>query len=293
MAISKINREDIAQELREYCKKFNSQNRAAAAIGIAAATVSAILNSDWDLVSDAMFTKIADAIGYEASSWQAIETRPWKAFTQILRDAQENAFVMAVTSDAGSGKTFTSKNYAKSHAEAYHISCKSDWSKKDFLIEIGRAIGNRTDGKRVTVLVEDIISTLRWRDTQPLLILDEADKLSDTVLQLFITLYNDLEGKCGIVLCATDHLEMHIRRGVNLGHTGFNEIISRVGRKFVVLPPVSSKDVTMICEANGLTKADEINEVLIGSAYEGKAKGKNALYDLRRVHRIIDAKKLS
>lgn len=291
--ISNINKEDIAQELREYCQKFNSQNRAAAAIGIAPATVSAILNNDWALVSDAMFTKVADAIGYEASSWQAIETKVWKNFNKILSDAQENAFVMAVTSDAGSGKTFTSKNYVKSHAEAYHISCKSYWTKKDFLIEIGRAIGNRTDGKRVTVLVDEIINTLRWRDSKPLLILDEADKLSDTVLQLFITLYNDLEGKCGIVLCATDHLEMHIRRGVNLGHTGFNEIISRLGRKFIALPSITSRDVTMICEANGITSADDINEVLIGSAYEGKAKGKNALYDLRRVHRIIDAKKLN
>lgn len=291
--ISQINREDIAQELREYCQKFNSQNRAAAAIGIAPATVSAILNNDWALVSEAMFIKIADAIGYEASSWQAIETKVWKIFNKILNDAQENAFVMAVTSDAGSGKTFTSKSYVKNHAEAYHISCKSYWTKKDFLIEIGRAIGNKTDGKRVTVLVDEIINTLRWRDSKPLLILDEADKLSDTVLQLFITLYNDLEGRCGIVLCATDHLEMHIRRGVNLGHTGFNEIISRLGRKFIALPSITSKDVTMICEANGITTAEAINEVLIGSAYEGRAKGKNALYDLRRVHRIIDAKKLN
>lgn len=291
--ISQINREDIAQELREYCQKFNSQNRAAAAIGIAPATVSAILNNDWALVSEAMFIKIADAIGYEAISWQAIETKVWKNFNKILNDAQENAFVMAVTSDAGSGKTFTSKNYVKNHAEAYHISCKSYWTKKDFLIEIGRAIGNKTDGKRVTVLVDEIINTLRWRDSKPLLILDEADKLSDTVLQLFITLYNDLEGRCGIVLCATDHLEMHIRRGVNLGHTGFNEIISRLGRKFIALPSITSKDVTMICEANGITTAEAINEVLIGSAYEGRAKGKNALYDLRRVHRIIDAKKLN
>ena len=290
---SQINREDIAQESREYCQKFNSQNRAAAAIGIAPATVSAILNNDWALVSEAMFIKIADAIGYEASSWQAIETKVWKNFNKILNDAQENAFVMAVTSDAGSGKTFTSKNYVKNHAEAYHISCKSYWTKKDFLIEIGRAIGNKTDGKRVTVLVDEIINTLRWRDSKPLLILDEADKLSDTVLQLFITLYNDLEGRCGIVLCATDHLEMHIRRGVNLGHTGFNEIISRLGRKFIALPSITSKDVTMICEANGITTAEAINEVLIGSAYEGRAKGKNALYDLRRVHRIIDAKKLN
>lgn len=291
--ISQINREDIAQELREYCQKFNSQNRAAAAIGIAPATVSAILNNDWALVSEAMFIKIADAIGYEASSWQAIETKVWKNFNKILSDAQENAFVMAVTSDAGSGKTFTSKSYVKNHAEAYHISCKSYWTKKDFLIEIGRAIGNKTDGKRVTVLVDEIINTLRWRDSKPLLILDEADKLSDTVLQLFITLYNDLEGRCGIALCATDHLEMHIRRGVNLGHTGFNEIISRLGRKFIALPSITSKDVTMICEANGITTAEAINEVLIGSAYEGRAKGKNALYDLRRVHRIIDAKKLN
>lgn len=291
--ISQINREDIAQELREFCQKFNSQNRAAAAIGIAPATVSAILNNDWALVSEAMFIKIADAIGYEASSWQAIETKVWKNFNKILNDAQENAFVMAVTSDAGSGKTFTSKSYVKNHAEAYHISCKSYWTKKDFLIEIGRAIGNKTDGKRVTVLVDEIINTLRWRDSKPLLILDEADKLSDTVLQLFITLYNDLEGRCGIVLCATDHLEMHIRRGVNLGHTGFNEIISRLGRKFIALPSITSKDVTMICEANGITTAEAINEVLIGSAYEGRAKGKNALYDLRRVHRIIDAKKLN
>lgn len=291
--ISQINREDIAQELREYCQKFNSQNRAAAAIGIAPATVSAILNNDWALVSEAMFIKIADAIGYEASSWQAIETKVWKNFNKILNDAQENAFVMAVTSDAGSGKTFTSKSYVKNHAEAYHISCKSYWTKKDFLIEIGRAIGNKTDGKRVTVLVDEIINTLSWRDSKPLLILDEADKLSDTVLQLFITLYNDLEGRCGIVLCATDHLEMHIRRGVNLGHTGFNEIISRLGRKFIALPSITSKDVTMICEANGITTAEAINEVLIGSAYEGRAKGKNALYDLRRVHRIIDAKKLN
>ena len=86
---------------------------------------------------------------------------------------------------------------------------------------------------------------------------------------------------------------MHIRRGVNLGHTGFNEIISRLGRKFIALPSITSKDVTMICEANGITTAEAINEVLIGSAYVGRAKGKNALYDLRRVHRIIDAKKLN
>jgi len=286
--LSKMNREDIAQELQAYCERYDSQNRAAQSIGVAAATVSAIVNRDWEKVSDKMFITIADSIGYEWQEWQAIDTRPYKAFTTMLEDAQHDSLCMAVTSDAGSGKTFTCKQYVKAHQNAYHVSCKNYWSKKDFLVAVGKEVGNPTSGRRITDLVDDIISTLR-RDESPLLILDEADKLGDPVLQLFITLYNDLEGKCGIVLCATDHLESHIRKGVVLGHTGFNEIISRIGRKFVALPAVDQKDVTKICEANGITEPEAISDIMIGAAYEGKTKGKTAMYDLRRVRRKIDA----
>ena len=44
------------------------------------------------------------------------------------------------------------------------------------------------------------------------MVLDEADKLSDQVLYFFISLYNKLEDRVGIILCATDYLEKRIKK---------------------------------------------------------------------------------
>jgi hypothetical protein len=115
----------------------------------------------------------------------------------------------------------------------------------------------------------------------PLLILDEADKLSDQVLYFFITLYNQLEDHCGIVLIATDHLQKRINRGLKLNRKGYKEIYSRIGRKFVELHGVGSTDVAQICMANGINDTKQIKEIY--NDCEG---------DLRRVKRKIHAFKI-
>lgn len=55
-------------------------------------------------------------------------------------------------------------------------------------------------------MMDDIVDTLKRKDA-PLIILDEADKLTDQVLYFFISLYNQLEGHCGIILTATSFLQ--------------------------------------------------------------------------------------
>jgi hypothetical protein len=112
--------------------------------------------------------------------------------------------------------------------------------------------------------------------------MDEADKLSDQVLYFFITLYNQLEGHCGIVLAATPHLEKRIKRGIKLNKKGYTEIFSRLGRKFIELKGVCFSDVKAICQANGVNGATGIKE--IWDDCEG---------DLRRVKRKIHAWKKS
>ena len=62
-------------------------------------------------------------------------------------------------------------------------------------------------------MMDDIIDTLK-RKENPLVVLDEADKLSDQVLYFFISLYNQLEGHCGIILCATNFLDKRIKKGL-------------------------------------------------------------------------------
>jgi hypothetical protein len=112
----------------------------------------------------------------------------------------------------------------------------------------------------------------------PLIILDEADKLSDQVLYFFITLYSQLEDECGIVLCATSHLEKRILRGIKLNKKGYNEIWSRLGRKCVKLKGVTAADVAAICEVNGITDRARVESVIA-----------DCESDLRRVKRRVHA----
>lgn len=138
-----------------------------------------------------------------------------------------------------------------------------------------KCMGVSVSGTTVSEMMDDIVDTLKRKDA-PLIILDEADKLTDQVLYFFISLYNQLEGHCGIILTATSFLQKRIERGVRLNRKGYAEIYSRIGRKFVKLPVLNSEDIAAVCVANGLNDTKGINRIINES--EG---------DLRRVKRSV------
>ncbi len=102
----------IKEALAKYCERKGGQNKAANTLqGVSAALVSQVLNENWDLISDAKWRTIASQIGYTKTEWVGVETVDYKLLTQLLKDAQENAQVYAVTASAGSGKTYALKHY--------------------------------------------------------------------------------------------------------------------------------------------------------------------------------------
>ncbi len=136
-----------------------------------------------------------------------------------------------------------------------------------------RNMGTTIGGTTVSDMMDNIVDTLKRKDA-PLIVLDEADKLSDQVLYFFISLYNQLEGQCGIILTATGYLKARVEKGLRLNRKGYAEIYSRIGRKFVELPLLNSKDIAGVCVANGVSDAKTINSIVDGC--DG---------DLRRVKR--------
>ncbi len=120
------------------------------------------------------------------------------------------------------------------------------------MAELLQCMGIDSTGCTVPEMMSDIILALKKKET-PLVVLDEADKLSDQVLYFFIRLYNKLEDRVGIILCATDYLEKRIKKGVRTNRKGYKEIYSRVGRKFIPIQVVNSEDVAAVCIANGVT----------------------------------------
>ena len=261
--------------LAEYVEQKGSQNKAARSLNeVSAATVSQILSGNWDLISDDMWRNVAHQVGLERHPWNVAPTRGYAKMTQILTDAQDNALVLAVVGDAGCGKTEAIKTYTAANRNVYHLCCSEYWNRKHFLTELLRSLGIEATGT-VTEMMFDAIQALKKKDA-PLVILDEADKLSDQVLYFFISIYNQLEDHCGILLCATDYLEKRIKRGVRNSRKGYREIYSRVGRKFIGLPLANTKDVMAICNANGVTDRSDIARI-----------AEEADGDLRRVKRLV------
>lgn len=273
-------KKQITDALGIYCQQVGSQNRAANTLrGVSGATISQILNGNWDAIKEEMWRNVAAQIDYNPRAWVVVETRQYKRLCGILADAQQNSLVFGVVGDAGCGKSATLKAYAASAGNVIRLSCSEYWNRKKFLCELARAAGLDYTGATIAEIMDDIIHHVKRLQT-PLIVLDEADKLSDQVLYFFITLYNELEDRCGLILCATDYLEKRIKRGVNLNKKGYKEINSRLGRKFIPLQVVNSEDVAAVCVANGITDARTIAEIV-----------EDAECDLRRVKRKIHATK--
>ena len=271
----------IADSLRSYVATKGSQNQAARTLRqVSGATISQVLNGNWDLISDEMWRTIASQIGHDANGWQVIPTEGYNRMYHLLHDAQQNALVLAVTGDAGCGKSQAVKQYAAENQNVIVLSCSEYWNRKLFLNELLRALG-RTDyiGNTVGEMVAEAMLRLK-RLENVVLVLDEADKLNDQVLHFFITIYNQLEDQCGILMCATPYLEKRIKRGVQNNRKGYREIYSRIGRKFIPMPVVNDSTIADVCEANGITDSRTIARIIDDSDC-----------DLRRVKRLVHAAK--
>lgn len=272
-------KQQISEQLRAYVEQKGSGNKAAASMnGVSSATVSKVLSGKWDTISDDMWRSIAAQCGHKAEGWQLVETRAYKAMTFTLENAQRDSLVMAVIGEAGSGKTEAIKNYAAGGRNVYHLVCSEYWNRRTFMAKVLQSMGEIYSGTTVADMMDAIVDTLKRKES-PLIVLDEADKLSDQVLYFFISLYNQLEGRCGIIMTATRYLRARIEKGLRLNRKGYAEIYSRIGRKFVELPLHNSEDVAAVCAANGVTDPKAINSII------DEADG-----DLRRVKRSVWAK---
>ena len=276
--ITNEEKEMIRVRLGEYCEMKGSQKRAATSlVGVSPATVTQIVTGKWELINEKMWRSIAAQIGVKQTRWNIVETRNYKALSQIFADAQENALVLAVCGEAGTGKSLTAAHYGAENPNVYVLACSEYWNRKTFLRELLRVMGKNPAGDTVGDMVDDVVMELKRREN-PLIILDEADKLSDQVMFFFITFYNKLEDYCGIVLMATDYLEKKVRRGLRLNKKGYKEIYSRIGRRFVAMPGLSETDISDVCRANGVEGLREIDTVK-----------KDCEGDLRRVKRKCHA----
>ena len=275
------NKDGIRDALIEYCSNYPSQNRASESLtGVSAATVSQICNSKYASISDDMFSRVAVQIGYSLECWTLTENDTFGRITFAMADAQAYKNTTWVVGDAGCGKTTAAIEYRRTHRNVFYILCSEDMKKSDFVREIAKQVGAPVDGTNLRDVLEYAISMIAFL-SNPLIIFDEGDKLTDSVFSYFISIYNRLENKAGIIFLSTDYIKRRVENGLRYNKKGYKEINSRIGRKFFDVNVATEQDVYAICRANGLTDLAEIKRVQREAA-QGE-------YDLHRVKRVVHA----
>lgn len=299
--MANIQKNEIVQTIQEEKKRLGSYMRVATKVGVSEATISQMINGNWDNIKDTMWQKVATQLGMNAKHWHIAETLSFKQITNYVKATKERSLFMAISCKAGSGKTATLKTFAEQNKgqSVFYLQAR-EWSKRDFLMELCRILGVDT-GKGYTSVDKlglkaiDFLSNRKGKN--PLLIIDEADKLKPSALRWFITLYNELEDEIGVIIAGTENLEKTIKRGVKYNLLGFDEIDSRFGRKFINdIVGARLTDVEMICQANGITDKDLIKSIFQElKPKEITTAGGTAEFidDLRRLKRIIQRELLT
>ena len=270
----------IRESLRVYAARYASQNKASSSLkGVSVAVISKILNGKYDNISDEMFRNIASQVSRnKETGGQIVETSAYQEIRYALDDAQRWRNVTWVVGEAGCGKTTTARLYAEENREVFYILCSEDMKKGDFVREIARMVGVKTDGYNIREVWELILDSVIQMNA-PLLIFDEADKLTEPVFHYFISMYNKLEDKSGIVFMSTDYIKIRIERGLRYQKPGYKEFFSRMGRKYFELEETTANDVYSICVANGVQDRKKIEEVIRDA--------ESCDFDLRRVKKAI------
>ncbi len=282
--LSLEEKQAIQAQLQAYVAKYPSQNKAVNSLtGTSAGTVNAVLNGKFDNISDEMLLRIRSQVAPAGTSdWTLCETTAFRELTLLLEDAQQNRSVAWVVGGAGLGKTTAARAYAATHENVFHICCSEDMQRGDFIRELARVIGIRSNKESLRERLQIVTDCLKTLD-RPLLIFDEGDKLMDSVFYYFISIYNALEGHCGIIFLSTEYIKRRMENGLTYNKKGYDEIYSRVCRRFIDLTPASAHEVAALCRANGLDNERDIAEVVKDAS--------TCKYDLRRVKKAVHKSK--
>ena len=220
----------------------------------------------------------------ESFEWKAVKTRTFQQIWVQLETCQKESISAILVDRADIGKSFTAREYARTHREVAYIDCSLVKGKHSFIRKLAQEFGLDSKGK-----LQEVRDRLIWYlnnvAEKPLIILDEAGDLEYSAFLEVKALWNATEYQVGWYMMGADGLEAKVKRALQNKKVGYAEIFSRFGSKFQKVVPEGSELVPyMREEIIAIAKANGANEV------EAKEIYKRSRGSLRRVY--IEIRKL-
>ncbi|WP_161499271.1 AAA family ATPase [Flavipsychrobacter stenotrophus] len=271
----------VKDALMRYISSFDTQAEAAASLhGISQATISQVKNENWELLSNKLWLQIARQVGFYCGEWHPADTSASLLLRILFADAQHYAMSYGITMSTGLGKTFTAKQYKREQENVIYIPCREAHNRRSFMNLVMETAG-LSPADLIPDMINSFTTSVSARE-QPLVIIDDAHKLKDRVLQLMVALANTLTGTVGVVIMGNEELRPRIMEGVLIQKTGYERLYNAFGKRFITLTGLSPRDVELVCKANSLF--DEATVRDIAEACGGSLHGIPEIVQKKRNH---------
>lgn len=248
----------LVDEIKTWMVERNYKQAALARLArISPASLSQILGGTYATPPGVLLVKIASAMKHAddtaADVVAAVETSVFRLAQTAFQMARRYRNFAVVSAYVGTGKTFAAKFYQRTTPNTYLVEATPTMTVQSLIKLLARTVAGYEGKGSIDDKFRSIVDSLR--NTDSLLIVDEADTLTPSVLHTLRRL-RDL-ANIGIVLCGTEQLTGLIRpeRGQ------FDQIRSRTGFWPETIKAITKDDATALVQAAFGEEAisDEVN----------------------------------
>jgi DNA transposition AAA+ family ATPase len=224
---------------------------------VSGATLSKIEADNWESINEKLWRKIWLYVGNDMTP-EIFETADYSACINACEMARKNRFMVGLTGDTGMGKTTALHNHAM-QKNTFYLVCEKSMKPKRFFANMLKEMGISLDAS-IYEMVNRIVDELNSL-CNPLLIIDEAGKITQTIMLYLHDLRNKTNRNCGILLGGMPNLRTNLIKGSNKEKEGYAEFLRRI-QVWHSLKGLSRKEIEIICKDYGITDTETIREMM-------------------------------
>ena len=250
-------KEQIRNAINSYCTaKGLSKNELATQAGVSGATLSNIENRKWESIDEKLWKKIWNKVS-DINTLSLVKTVDFSTCEKLCKSAQANHFMIGLVSDTGMGKS-TALNAYSLRRNVFYVVYDKTMAPKHFFLALLREMGIPFEGN-INAMINRIADELNTISS-PLIIIDEAGKLTHTMILYLHVLRDKTVKNCGVVLAGMPYFKSNLVKLSNKQKEGYAEFNRRVNL-WQELKGLSRSEIDFICKSNGIEDEQTIREM--------------------------------